>query len=166
MRLLAITLALSAFALPALAQDVPHHRAGEEAVDPYEVGPANAGAEPFEGDEMWRAFGGAEGVGRIVDGMLDRSAADPRTADIFRATDMVRLRRTLKEQFCFILGGGCVYTGRSMADAHDDIGLQATDFAVLVEHLQAAMRAEGIPFRVQNRFLAKLAPMHRDTVTR
>jgi len=166
MRLVAITLALSAFALPALAQNAPHHRAGEEAVDPYEVSPANAGAEPFEGDEMWKAFGGAEGVGRIVDGMLERSTTDPRTADIFRATDMVRLRRTLREQFCFILGGGCVYTGRSMADAHDEIGLQASDFGALVEHLQAAMTDEGIPFRTQNRFLAKLAPMHRDTVTR
>lgn len=166
MRLLIVTLAASAFALPAVAQDMPNHRAGEEAVDAYEVSPANAGAAPFEGDEMWVAFGGSEGVGRIVDGMLDHTMADPRTADIFRATDMVRLRRTLREQFCYILGGGCAYTGRSMADAHDDIGLQATDFGILVEHLQEAMRDEGIPFRVQNRFLAKLAPMHRDVVTR
>lgn len=36
----------------------------------------------------------------------------------------------------------------------------------MVEHLQAAMRAEGVPFAAQNRFLAKLAPMRGDVVER
>lgn len=154
-----------AFAPAAFAQNPAHHP-GEEAVEAYTASDANAGAAPFEGEAMYAAFGGAEGVGRIVDGMLDRSVADPRIAGIFAATDMVRLRRVLREQFCFILGGGCAYTGRSMQDAHDDMGLQPADFGALVEHLQAAMTAEGVPFRTQNRFLAKLAPMRRDTVTR
>lgn len=166
---LALTLAAfaaaAAFALPAMAQD-PAHRSGEEAVDPYTVAEANAGAGPFEGTDMLEAFNGREGSDRIVDGMLDRSVADARIAEIFAATDMVRLRRTLKEQFCYILNGGCAYTGRSMQDAHDDIGLQPADMGALVEHLQAAMDAEGVPFRTQNRFLAKLAPMRRDIVTR
>ena len=82
------------------------------------------------------------------------------------ATDMVRLRRTIKEQFCHLLGGGCAYTGRSMQDAHDDIGLQPADMGALVEHIQTAMSEEGVPFHTQNRFLAKLAPMRRDVVTR
>jgi hemoglobin len=156
---LTLAAAAAAFALPAVAQD-PAHRPGEEAVDPYTVAEANAGVAPFE------AFHGREGSDRIVDGMLDRSVANPRTAGVFAATDMVRLRRTLKEQFCYILNGGCTYTGRSMQDAHDDIGLQPADMGALVEHLQDAMDAEGVPFRTQNRFLAKLAPMRRDVVTR
>ncbi len=157
--------AFTAFALPAMAQD-PAHRPGEEAVDAYAVAEANAGAAPFLGAEMIEAFHGIEGVNRIVDGLLHRSVADPRIAEIFAATDMVRLRRTLKEQFCYILNGGCAYTGRSMQDAHDDIGLQPADMGALVEHLQAAMDAEGVPFRTQNRFLARLAPMRREVVTR
>ncbi len=111
----------------AFAQDPAHHR-GEEAVEAYVASDANAGAAPFEGDALYVAFGGAEGVGRIVDRTLDLSVADPRIAGIFAATDMVRLRRVLREQFCYILGGGCAYTGRSMQDAHDDMGLQAADF--------------------------------------
>ena len=164
---LSLAAAIAAFALPALvlAQD-PAHRPGEEAVDPYTVAEANAGVAPFEGTEMLEAFHGREGSDRIVDGLLDRSVADPRIAGVFTATDMVRLRRTLKEQFCYILNGGCAYTGRSMQDAHDDTGLQPADMGALVEHLQAAMDAEGVPFRTQNRFLAKLAPMRRDVVTR
>lgn len=138
----------------------------EEAVEPYVQANANAGATPFADRAMWEAFHGQAGVDRIVDELVDRSLADPRISDIFKAHDMVRLRRTLKEQFCYILNGGCDYTGRPMKDAHKDLGVQNADFNALVEHLQVAMDREKIPFRVQNRFLAKLAPMQRTTVER
>ena len=108
-----------------------------------------------------------DGVARIVDGLVDRSQTDPRISDIFKGQDMVRLRRTLKEQFCYILGGGCAYSGRTMTAAHTDMGVQVADMAALVEHLQigdAERRAS--PFAAQNRFLAKLAPMHRTIVKR
>lgn len=138
----------------------------EEAVDPYTQSNAHAGAKPFEGDAMWKAFHGQAGVDRVVDQTVDLSLKDPRIKDVFESHDMVRLRRTLKEQFCFILNGGCAYTGRDMKTVHKDLGVQNTDFNALVEHLQTAMDREKIPFRDQNRFLAKLAPMQRPTVER
>lgn len=162
----AAVLAGSLFAAGAATAQDPAHQPGEEAVDAYAVADANAGATPFTGAAMFEAFHGQAGIDRIVDNLLDQAKADPRTAGIFVATDMVRLSRTLKEQFCYVLGGGCGYTGRSMVDAHDDLGLQPADMGALVEHLQNAMAAEGVPFQTQNRFLAKLAPMRRDIVTR
>jgi hemoglobin len=161
-----VVLAASLLAAGAAAAQDPAHHPGEAAVEAYVVAEANAGATPFPGTAMFEAFHGQAGIDRIVDSMLDQARADPRTAGIFVATDMVRLRRTLKEQFCYVLGGGCGYTGRSMVDAHDDLGLQPADMGALVEHLQNAMAAEGVPFHTQNRFLAKLAPMRRDIVTR
>lgn len=138
----------------------------EEPVDPYVQSDANAGAAPFADDRLWRAFGGAAGVHRIVDDLVARAQADPRISDIFNNHDMVRLRRTLAEQFCYLLGGGCSYTGRTMRASHQDLGIQQADMAALVENLQAAMRAGGVPFAAQNRLLAKLAPMHREIVER
>lgn len=155
----------AALAAPAPENPSPTHP-DEEAVDPYVQSDANAGARPFSGDAMWKAFHGQAGVDRIVDETVDRSLADPRIKDIFEAHDMVRLRRTLKEQFCYILGGGCAYTGRDMKSTHKDLGVQNADFNALVEHLQIAMDREKIGFRDQNRFLAKLAPMQRDAVER
>jgi hemoglobin len=140
--------------------------AGEEPVAPYVQANANAGAKPFTGQAMWTAFHGRDGVARVVDDFVIRNQADPRIGDIFKGQDMVRLRRTLREQFCYILNGGCDYSGRSMKDAHRDVGLQTADMGALVENLQAAMRKEGIAFSAQNRFLAKLAPMKRDVVVR
>lgn len=150
-------------ATPACAQPVP---AGEQPVDPYVQSNANAGAAPFAGREMFEAFHGQAGIDRIVDDFVERDRNDPRIKDIFATTDFVRFRRTLKEQFCYILGGGCTYTGRDMLSSHKDLGSQRTDFNAIVENLQAAMDKEGVAFRAQNRFLAKLAPMERTTVER
>ena len=152
--------------LIALALAVQTAAPAEEPVEPYRHSNANAGATPFAGDGMWRAFGGREGVDRIVEGFVARNQVDPRIGDIFKGQDLVRLRRVLKEHFCHILGGGCDYSGRSMKDAHRNMGVQTADMGALVENLQFAMRSEGVSFAAQNRFLAKLAPMKRDVVER
>ena len=147
-----------AFAAPALAVEQP--------VDPYVQSNANAGATPFADDRLLQDFHGPAGVARIVDAMLDGVTKDLRTAEIFKATDMERLRRTLKEQLVYILGGRADYTGRDMKSVHKEQGVQQTDFNILVEHLQTAMDREKVPFRAQNRLLAKLAPMEKDVVVR
>ncbi|GGB25078.1 hypothetical protein GCM10011380_13320 [Sphingomonas metalli] len=152
-----LTLALS------LALQTPP---GEESVAPYARSDANAGATPFPDDRLWRTFGAAPGVARIVDRLVELNQNDPRIADIFKGQDLVRLRRVLKEQFCYILGGGCTYSGRDMKAAHHNMGLQTADMAALVENLQRAMRESGVPFAAQNQLLAKLAPMKRVVVTR
>jgi hemoglobin len=162
-----LTALIMAAALASGAPENPNPlHPNEEAVDPYTQADANAGAKPFAGDAMWKAFHGQAGVDRVVDETVDLSLKDPRIKEIFESHDMVRLRRTLKEQFCYILNGGCSYSGRDMKSSHKDLGVQNTDFNILVEHLQAAMDREKIGFRNQNRFLAKLAPMQRDAVER
>lgn len=140
--------------------------AGEDPVDSYPQSNANAGAVPFKGTAMLGAFHGRAGIDRIADDLVTRIDRDKRISDILRGQDHVRLRRLLKEQFCYILNGGCDYSGRDMRAAHKDLGIQTADVAALVEDLQAAMRREGVSFPAQNRFLAKLAPMKRDTVER
>ena len=102
----------------------------------------------------------------MTDRLIEINQADPRTAAIFEGHDMVRLRRTLFEQFCYILAAGCDYTGRDMRAAHKDMGLQVNDMNALVENLQQAMREQDIPFASQNRLLAKLAPMRADVLKR
>ena len=151
------------FAFAFALQTIPP---GEDPVDPYPQSNTNAGAVPFKGGAMLKAFHGAPGIDRIADDLVTRIKTDPRIADILKGQDEVRLRRLLKEQFCYILNSGCRYSGRTMRAAHKNLGLQTADVGALVEDLQAAMRKEGIAFFAQNRFLAKLAPMKRDAVER
>lgn len=164
----AVVFALSAtlFAAQAFAQPASPTPPGEEEVDPYTVSDANAGATPVVGQHLFAAFHGHEGISRIVDDLVEQVQNDPRLTEIFKASDFVRLRRTLKEQFCYILNGGCSYTGRDMKSVHADHGVTIAEFNALVEVLQGAMTREGVAFSAQNRLLAKLAPMKRETVTR
>lgn len=139
---------------------------GELPVEPYVQSNTNAGAGPHDSAGLVAAFGGREGIAQIAARTVDMAQADPRIADIFASHDMVRLKRTLGEQFCYLLGAGCDYTGRDMRSAHAEMGVTKSDMNALVENLQAAMREAGVPFAAQNRLLAKLAPMSKDVVTR
>lgn len=139
---------------------------GERPVDPYMVDNANAGARPVRSPELAAEFGGQAGIRRIVDRLVSSAETDRRIGPIFAATDNVRLRRTLFEQFCYLLAAGCDYTGRDMASAHRSLGLQVEDLNALVDLLQVAMQEEDVPFSAQNRLLAKLVGMKHDVVTR
>lgn len=139
---------------------------GELPVDPYEQSNANAGAAPYTSARLIADFGGREGIARIAARTIELSEADPRIAAIFEAHDTVRLKRTLGEQFCYLLGAGCDYSGRDMESAHAGLGVTKADLNALVENLQAAMREAGVPFAAQNRLLAKLAPMSGNVVER
>ena len=110
-------------------------------------------------------FGGFEGLQALMDDFMPRLLADERTREFFEFSDQERIKRQLAEQFCVILGGDCTYSGRSMAESHYGLGIRRREFNALVECLQDAMDARGIPFRAQNALLAKLAPMHREIVT-
>ncbi|WP_313116970.1 group I truncated hemoglobin [Ectopseudomonas guguanensis] len=117
-------------------------------------------------DSLYRALGEEPGIVRIVEGMLLGSARDPRIARHFRDIDIERLREKLIEQLCFESGGPCVYTGDSMEESHKGMRLTPSDFNALVEHLQDAMDAEGVPTPAQNRLLARLAPMRGQVIDR
>ncbi|WP_297509626.1 group 1 truncated hemoglobin [uncultured Caulobacter sp.] len=162
---ISVIAAVAALALAgsALAQTVPP---GEKPVDPYKQSNANAGATPITDPSVWVAFHGKPGVDRIVETFVERNYADPRVKDFFAAADKARLTRTLKEQFCYILGGGCDYTGKDMREAHKDQGETNKDFNAMVENLQFAMDRERVPFAAQNKLLAKLAPQQKDIVQR
>lgn len=157
---------VSLFPLLLLAQATPYAVPGETAITPYVADNANAAARPFARDDLARAFGGQEGIRRIVDRLIDKSHDDPVIGEIFVSHDMVRLKRTLFEQFCYILNAGCSYSGRDMKASHKDLGIQYADMNRMVEILQAVMREEGISFAAQNRLLSRLAPMRHDVVER
>ncbi|HEY1632266.1 MAG TPA: NAD(P)H-dependent oxidoreductase [Rhizomicrobium sp.] len=78
-----------------------------------------------------------------------------------RAAQAARLQAsTLK------MSGPCAYTGRDMYETHKGLHLTNMDFNAVVEDLQKAMDKDGVPFATQNRFLARLAPMQHDIVTK
>ncbi|PKM26410.1 MAG: group 1 truncated hemoglobin [Gammaproteobacteria bacterium HGW-Gammaproteobacteria-13] len=117
-------------------------------------------------DSLYRDLGEQAGITRIVEGMLLNIAADPRIVRHFENIDIVRLRDKLVEQICVEAGGPCTYTGDSMEESHKGQNLTPSDFNALVENLQDAMSAQGVPMPAQNRLLARLAPMRAQVIDR
>jgi hemoglobin len=117
-------------------------------------------------DALFADMGGQAGIDRLVDASVDNYLADPRIKDIFSESNIDRIRAELKDQFCMIAGGPCQYKGHSMVATHKGLHLTNANFNALVEDLQTAMDSCNIPFATQNRFLARLAPMQHEVVTR
>ena len=116
-------------------------------------------------DKLFNDFGGHDGLVNIMDDLMVNLLADPRTHDFFVAAKQDHIKAMLVEQFCHILNGGCVYTGKDMKTAHKDLGVDQAPMFALVEDLQKSMDKNHVPFASQNKLLAALAPQHRDIVT-
>lgn len=124
-----------------------------------------AQAQPADAASLYRELGERAGIAALMDDFVPRLKADPRLARFFEKTNLPELARQLSDQVCTVAGGPCQYRGANMKAAHADFDIRAGDFNALVEVLQDSMTQRGIAFAVQNRLLARLAPMHRDVVT-
>ena len=121
---------------------------------------------PLADDSLYQAFGGEPGITRLMADFVPRLKADPRIGAFFQETNLENLQAQLTTQLCVVSGGPCKYEGANMKAAHAELEVRKRDFNALVEVLQVSMDAQGIPFSVQNRMLAQLAPMHRDVINR
>ena len=111
---------------------------------------------------LYQRLGGYNAIVAVVDDFVGNVAADKRINRFFARANIGRLKARLVEQICQGTGGPCVYTGRTMKRAHEGQNIDRAAFNALVEDLQTAMDRNGVPFRAQNKLLAKLAPMYRD----
>ena len=155
-----LTLAVSLLAALALSPKAMAQDAGSSEPAPNPA-PADASLRPVLDD-----FGGPQGLATLMDDFMVGLLADRRTRPFFENVDQAMVKKHLADQFCVILGGDCQYTGRDMRTTHAQMGVTRADFNALVEVLQVAMAKRGIPFRSQNKLLAKLAPMHREIETK
>lgn len=128
---------------------------------------AKAGAQtPSSDPTLYDDLGGKPVMDRVISDMLALAMADPKMAPFFIDTNMERLETLLVVHTCHIAGGPCHYDGQDMRRAHDGLGIKTMHFNRLVENMQDAMDAQDIPFRTQNRLLARLAPFHDDVTER
>ncbi len=156
-----LLLSLAAVAGPSAAQTI------QPAAPAPASASASASAMPEAGPvNFYQDLGGKAGVAAIVADFVTIMLDDKRLNATFEGVDLDRLRSKLAEQICVVSGGGCKYTGKSMAESHEDLKSTNMQFNASVENLQLAMERHGVPNRVQNRLLARLAPTQHDIVTR
>jgi hemoglobin len=120
----------------------------------------------FAAARLYDDLGGRTGIVRFVDAALALYMTDPRLHAYFDNINPDWLKPRFVDYVCKVADGPCVYRGRSMAASHRGLHIDQAAFNAVVEDLQIAMDRSAIPFRLQNRLLARLAPMERDIVTR
>ena len=118
---------------------------------------------------LYDRLGGKKAITAVVDEFVGRVAGDSRINGFFKdtASDPKRLaafKGKLVDQICQASGGPCKYTGKSMKDAHQGMGISSADFGALVEDLVGALDKFKVPETEKNQLLGALGPMKGDIV--
>jgi hemoglobin len=117
-----------------------------------------------KGKSLYERLGGKAAITAVVDEFVARVAADTRINQFFANTDIPKLKMHLVNQICEASGGPCKYTGRSMKEAHEGMGVSAGDFNALVEDLVAALDKFKVGEKEKSELLSMLGPMQGDIV--
>lgn len=156
----------------ALAQQQPAQAVASSTAMPASASAATATANYASAPRdpalrpVFDEFGGRPGLVSLMNDFMGNLMADPRTRPFFQDVDREHIKAELVDQFCVILDGPCTYTGNDMTPVHRGLGIDRAAFNALVEDLQAAMDKHHVPFRAQNKLLARLAPMSHQIITK
>jgi hemoglobin len=124
----------------------------------------SAGALAQNGPTLYDRIGGESKMRATVHEFVLIMESDDRINFTFANTDLKKFEQLLFEQLCNITDGGCKYTGRDMYTSHAKLNITNAMFNALAEDLYAAFDREHVPYRLQNKVVALLAPMERDVV--
>jgi hemoglobin len=113
---------------------------------------------------LYERLGGQAAITAVVDSFVARVAADARINKKFARSDVGRVKTMLVDQICATAGGPCTYSGRSMKEAHANMGVTEGEFNALVEDLVTTLKSFNVPDKEQNELLGALGTMKGDIV--
>jgi hemoglobin len=113
---------------------------------------------------IFERIGGRDAVGAVVSDFYDRVLDDPVLEPYFETTDMDQLRSHQTQFISAVAGGPVDYDGDDMQTAHAGMGITEEAFANVATHLEAALRANGVPDDDIEAILTAVAAMKDDIV--
>jgi hemoglobin len=118
------------------------------------------GAQP----SLYDRIGGESKLKATVNEFVVIMESDDRINFTFANVDLDKFKRLLFEQICELAQGPCKYSGRDMQTSHVKLNITNAEFNALAEDLYLAFDRVHVPYRLQNKVVALLAPMQRDIV--
>jgi hemoglobin len=115
-------------------------------------------------ESLYAQIGGEPKLRATVDRLVEIMLVDERINFTFAETDLDKFKGLLYDQICELTGGPCKYTGRDMIESHKKLNTTNEQFNALAEDLYKAFDDVGVPYRLQNRVMALLAPMQPQVV--
>lgn len=114
---------------------------------------------------IYAKIGGAPSVTLAVDDFYERVTGDPSLTHYFEGIDLPRLKSHQRAFIGTALGGPETYSGRDMAAAHAGLGITASDFERVVQHLVDTLTSLGVDQETIASIGEALAPLQDHIVT-
>ena len=93
---------------------------------------------------LYDRLGGEMVIEAITKAFYERVLKDPELKPFFNNTDMARQVNMQRGFLSAALGGPVVYSGKSLAHAHQGMGVKTQHSAQFVQHFLATIREYGV----------------------
>lgn len=93
---------------------------------------------------VYRKIGGQRAVEAVVEEFYDRVLSDEQLIPYFDGMDMDELRAHQIQFISSVAGGPVEYSGTDMREAHAHLDIDEADFDAVGEHLETALRTNGV----------------------
>jgi hemoglobin len=113
---------------------------------------------------LYERLGGTDALTAVTRAFEDRAGKDDRINQKFARTDLNRLTKEFVDQVCAATGGPCTYTGRSMPQAHTNMGVTNGEFDAFMEDLVATLDDFNVGKAEQDELLGLLHPLRGEIV--
>ncbi|PCK31399.1 group I truncated hemoglobin [Pseudoalteromonas piscicida] len=113
---------------------------------------------------LYEQIGGNAGAQKLVDAFIQQIGNDEVILPYFKASNVSHFREGFITHLCDTLDGPCDYQGDNMVQIHTGMNITESDFNRVVDLLINAMNEVGIPHGIQNKILARLAPMRGEII--
>lgn len=133
----------------------------------FSGGRAPIRAQAMQEPSLYKRLGGYDALAAVTDDFIGRLATDKQLAKFFvgHSTDSLhRIRQLVVDQLCAATGGPCFYTGRTMKDAHQGMGITEADWNAAAGHLVETLDKFKVPEKEKGKVLALVTSLKKDVV--
>lgn len=116
---------------------------------------------------LYERLGGYGAISAVVDDFAAKLFTDPVVgARFFGMSDDSRegFRQKNKNLVCAVTGGPCKIISRSAATTHGGLGIKASEFAIVAQHLVDTLNAFAVPQREHDELMAIIGSLRPDIV--
>ncbi len=133
----------------------------------FALGVFTTGISVAQEKTLYERLGGYDAVSAVVDDFAGKLFIDPVVgARFFGMSDDSRegFRQKNKNLVCNVTGGPCKIISRSAATTHDGLGIKASEFDIVAQHLVDTLNKFNVPEREHNEIMAIIATLRPDIV--
>jgi hemoglobin len=120
-----------------------------------------------EEKSLYERLGGYEAIAAVVDDFAPKLFADPVVGKrFFGMSDDSRegFRQKNKNLVCAVTGGPCKIISRPAATTHGGLGIKASEFDIVAQHLVDTLNKFNVPEKEHNELMAVIATLRPDIV--